>query len=87
MIAPSVAVETYRAPVSGNMYRRMFLERGAYSIRYDANVRLSPLVHDPQSVFEVTIKDLPALVAYLSLSQPVLPVRPAEALRVAPVRR
>ena len=58
-VTPSRSVETYSAPESTNTYRRIFLEPGEYTIRYDATVRLSPLAHDPESVDEIAINDLP----------------------------
>jgi transglutaminase-like putative cysteine protease len=58
-ITPSVPLETYRAPESGNLYRRVFLEPGQYTVRYDARVQLMPLEHDPLSVAELDIPHLP----------------------------
>lgn len=58
-ISPVVPLETYCARESANIYRRVFLEPGHYRIRYDAAVRLTPLVQDPRSVTELAINDVP----------------------------
>jgi transglutaminase-like putative cysteine protease len=56
---PWVSLERYLAPESANIYQRALLQPGQYTIRYEADVGLSPLGHDPQSVSEVAVSDLP----------------------------
>jgi transglutaminase-like putative cysteine protease len=58
-VTPYVAGEPHRAAESGNLYRRLPLAPGEYTIRYDAEVVLFPQMVDPGSVGEIPISDLP----------------------------
>ncbi len=58
-VTPAVSVETHQFMESANLYRRVLLEPGSYKIRYDADVTLSPQMHEPSTVAEVAVAQLP----------------------------
>ena len=58
-ITPFIATAPPPAPGAANLYRRFVMAPGDYTIRYEAQVDLSPQVHDPASVAEVPVSDLP----------------------------
>jgi len=65
-VTPSVAAAPHRAAESANLYRRLALAPGDYTIRYEARVLLSPQIHDPASIAEVPVSELPlAVLSYL----------------------
>ena len=69
-ITPFVATEPQRAAQTANLYRRFVMAPGDYTIRYEAQVALSPQLHDPDSVAEVPISDLPLdVLPYLYASR------------------
>lgn len=58
-ISPFVATQPHRAAETANLYRRFVMAPGDYTIRYAAQVLLSPQMHDPASVAELPVSELP----------------------------
>lgn len=58
-ISPFIETEAHRAGATANLYRRFVMAPGDYTIRYEAELELSPQMHDPASVSEVPVGDLP----------------------------
>jgi transglutaminase-like putative cysteine protease len=58
-ITPQIADEVHRAAESANVYRRLVLDPGAYSIRYEAEVMLSSEMQEPGDIREVPVSRLP----------------------------
>lgn len=57
-VSPSVDSEAHLAP-TGNLYRRLLLDEGNYTISYRGEVVLKPKVRHPDVIREVPIRDLP----------------------------
>lgn len=58
-VTPFIATMPHRAAQTANLYRRFVMAPGEYTIRYDAQMALTPQLHNPDSVAEVPISDLP----------------------------
>lgn len=68
-VTPDVPSEAHKAE-TGNLYRRLVLEPGDYSIAYSGEVELTPKSSDPALISEVPIRDLPLdIVPYLYASR------------------
>ncbi len=59
VISPHVDSEPHVAAETGNLYRRLVLEPGTYTIAYRGQVELRPKLRDPQAIGEIPIRDLP----------------------------
>lgn len=69
-VTPEIQSEPHRAAETGNLYRRLVLPPGEYSIRYAGEVEMLPKVRDPHVIGEVPIRDLPLdVVPYLYASR------------------
>ena len=71
---PQIPVESYVAPESGNRLLRIVLPPEQpvteVTVAYRADVALTPLRHDPSSVAEVSVADMPlAMQSYLLASR------------------
>ena len=65
-VTPFVASEPHRAADTGNLYRRLVLQPGDYTIRYEGEVEMHPRTRDPGTIQEFPIRDLPLdVLAYL----------------------
>lgn len=65
-LSPQVPSEAHRAEETGNLYRRLLLEPGAISVRYEAEVETRPVEEDPAEVPQVPVSELPlAVLPYL----------------------
>jgi transglutaminase-like putative cysteine protease len=58
-ISPHVDPATHLARDSANLYRRLVLQPGDYTIRYEGEVNVHPKVRDPGVIGEVPISELP----------------------------
>ncbi|HQZ13195.1 MAG TPA: transglutaminase family protein [Devosia sp.] len=58
-VTPQIGSEPHRAGETGNLYRRLVLPPGSYTVRYEGEVEMLPSVSDPQAVDEVPISELP----------------------------
>ena len=56
---PGVEPQVHEFPETGNRYQRLHLHPGTSVIRYEAEVSTSPTVHDPASVVDIAVTDLP----------------------------
>jgi transglutaminase-like putative cysteine protease len=69
-IEPYVLAETFIAPDSGNLYRRLVLEAGHYTVRYGADVQFVANHEDPDVVDEVPVAEIPLdVLPYLNPSR------------------
>lgn len=57
-VSPAIASEPHVAP-TGNLYRRLLLAPGDYTIRYEGAVETRPTLRDPGVIREVPVRDLP----------------------------
>jgi transglutaminase-like putative cysteine protease len=57
--SPAVASEAHAVPETGNRLRRLVMPAGKVTLRYEADVRLTPQVDDPASVGIVPVAELP----------------------------
>lgn len=58
-VTPDVPSEAHEAKETGNLYRRLVLQPGDYTVRYEGEVEMLPTVRDPQAIGEIPIRDLP----------------------------
>jgi len=58
-ISPVVQSEVRASPETSNRYRRIVMQPGEYTVRYNAEVETSPQLNMPESVSEIPIADLP----------------------------
>lgn len=58
-ITPPLLSEPHRALESTNRYRRLILQPGPVSVRYEGDVELTPVSEHPQDVPEVPVAELP----------------------------
>jgi transglutaminase-like putative cysteine protease len=58
-VTPEYASEPHEARETGNLYRRLVLQPGDYTIRYEGEVEMQPKLRDPQVISEIPIRDLP----------------------------
>lgn len=61
-IEPGWQGEAFVAPTHGTRYRRMNLPAGRYTVRYNAQVELNPLIMNPADVPEIPVAELPLSV-------------------------
>jgi len=72
MTEPAVRAESFTAK-DGNRYRRLLLDEGSWSIRYEAQVRLEPRYEHPAHVRETPVAHLPLeVLPYLNPSRYVV---------------
>jgi transglutaminase-like putative cysteine protease len=57
-VTPHSASEPHTA-ATGNLYRRLLLEPGEVTVRYEGEVEMLPTVRDPGVLGEIPIRDLP----------------------------
>ena len=57
-VTSNVEAEVHEA-ATGNLYRRLLLQAGEVTIRYEGEVEMLPTVRDPQELGEVPIRHLP----------------------------
>jgi transglutaminase-like putative cysteine protease len=60
-ITPAVPVEMHHAAETSNIYRRVLLNPGEYTVRYVAEIVSTPQMLDAGAVTEVAVADLPLL--------------------------
>ena len=58
-VTPEVQSEPHQAAETGNLYRRLVLPPGDFSIRYEGEIEMTPTVRDPHVIGEMPIRDLP----------------------------
>lgn len=58
-ITPEISSERHEAAETSNLYRRLVLEPGTITVRYEAEVETRPLAADPGVVEEVPVAALP----------------------------
>jgi transglutaminase-like putative cysteine protease len=58
-VTPHIESEPHEATATGNLYRRLVLPPGEYTIGYEATVDLVPKMRDPGKISEVPIGQLP----------------------------
>lgn len=56
---PTLDVERWTMPETGNRYLRIHVPEGPFTLRYDADVDVHPTLERPQDVTEVAVGDLP----------------------------
>ena len=62
VITPSLPIDRWTMPESGNRYFRVIAPAGGLTIDYTATVRWTPTLDDPAAVTELTAADLPIAV-------------------------
>jgi transglutaminase-like putative cysteine protease len=69
-ISPFIQAEPHAASETGNLYRRLVLPAGNYTIRYGADVQFIANHEDPDAVDEVPVAEVPFdVLAYLNPSR------------------
>jgi transglutaminase-like putative cysteine protease len=58
-VTPAVAATQHTAAETGNRYRRLVLEPGDYTIRYEGEIELTPKSSEPEAIPEVPVAKLP----------------------------
>lgn len=58
-VTPPVPSTEHQAAGTGNRYRRLVLQPGDYTVRYDGEVELTPASGEPEAVGEVPVAELP----------------------------
>jgi transglutaminase-like putative cysteine protease len=58
-VMPFIPSEPHQAKETGNLYRRLMLQPGDCSIRYEGEIEMTPKMRDPQVIGEVPVRDLP----------------------------
>ncbi|HEY0853537.1 MAG TPA: transglutaminase family protein [Devosia sp.] len=59
VITPGIKSERHEAMETSNLYRRLVLQPGEITVRYEAEVETLPIASDPAGVMEVAVADLP----------------------------
>jgi transglutaminase-like putative cysteine protease len=58
-VSPHFDHETHEVPETLNRYRRMVFNAGTYTIRYEAEVEVTPQMEQPVGIEQIPVEDLP----------------------------
>lgn len=61
-LTPTVPLERWTMPESGNRYLRLVAEPGELRVRYEADVEVEPVLSDPEAIGEIPAGELPLSV-------------------------